>query len=252
VAAPEQVFVIVRHLNFASGLITDGTERLALAQLNLTAGQRAKSSTAYQAALMYFQAGISLLTEAHWDSDYELSFALHQEAAECDYLSGHFVEAEDDFDRLLSRARTRLDTAKIYALKVLQYEHMSRYTDAIRTGREGLAHFGLSFPDLPEEKQAALDAELNAIQSLQGECSVDALIDLPTMQNAEMRAAMTLLSTLHKSCFLSGDKPLTLLNIATMVRLSLIHGNVEESAYAYVLHAAMLLGPVKEDYRSAY
>jgi transcriptional regulator with GAF, ATPase, and Fis domain len=43
-----------------------------------------------------------------------------------------------------------------------------------------------------------------------------------------------------------------LLNIATMVRLSLTHGNVEESAYAYVLHAAMLLGPVKEDYRSAY
>jgi predicted ATPase/transcriptional regulator with GAF, ATPase, and Fis domain/tRNA A-37 threonylcarbamoyl transferase component Bud32 len=252
VAAPEQVFVIVRHLNFASGLITDGTERLALAQLNLTAGRRAKSSTAYQAALMYFQAGISLLTEAHWDSDYELSFALHQEAAECDYLSGHFVEAEDDFDRLLSRARTRLDTARIYALKVLQYEHMSRYTEAIRTGREGLAQFGLSFPDLPEEKQAALDAELNAIQSLQGERSVDALIDLPTMQNAEMRAAMTLLSTLHTSCFLSGDKPLTLLNIATMVRLSLIHGNVEESAYAYVLHAAMLLGPVKEDYCSAY
>src|SRR5215510_14140979 len=30
------------------------------------------------------------------------------------------------------------------------------------------------------------------------------------------------------------------------------HGNVEESTYAYVLHAAMLLGPVKEDYRSAY
>ena len=58
-----------------------------------------------------------------------------------------------------------------------------------------------------------------------------------------MRAAMTLLSTLHTSCFLSGDKPLTLLNIATMVRLSLTHGNVEESAYAYVLHAAMLSAP---------
>jgi len=37
-----------------------------------------------------------------------------------------------------------------------------------------------------------------------------------------------------------------------MVRLSLTPWNVEESAYAYVLHAAMLLGPVKEDYRSAY
>jgi RNA polymerase sigma-70 factor (ECF subfamily) len=65
-------------------------------------------------------------------------FALHQEAAECDYLGGHFVEAEGAFDWLLGRARTRLDKAKIYALKVLQYEHMSRYAETIRTGREGL------------------------------------------------------------------------------------------------------------------
>jgi AAA ATPase domain/Protein kinase domain len=129
-------------------------ERLALAQLNLTAGRRAKSSTAYQAALTYFQVGIGLLTEAHWDCDYGLLFALHQEAAECDYLGGHFVEAEGALDWLLGRARTRLDKAKIYALKVLQYEHMSRYPEAIRTGREGLALFGLCFPDLPEEKQA--------------------------------------------------------------------------------------------------
>ena len=250
--APEQVFDIVRHLNFASALITHDAERLALAQLNLTAGQRAKSSTAYQAALMYFKAGIALLTEAQWDVDYALLFALHLEAAECEYLSGHFIEAERAFDRLLHRARTRLDKAKIYSLKVLQYEHMSRYSDAMRTGREGIALFGLAFPDPPEERQAALDSELTAIQTLQGARPIEALIELPTMQDTEMRVAMTLLSNLHTSCFLSGDKPLTLLNIATMVRLSLTHGNVEESAYAYVLYAAMLLGPLKEDYRSAY
>jgi predicted ATPase/GAF domain-containing protein len=250
--APEQVFDIVRHLNLANALITDVSERLTLAQLNLTAGRRAKSATAYQTALMHFKAGIALLTEAHWGLDYALLFALHREAAECEYLSGHFAEAERAFDRLLARARTRLDRARIYSLKVLQYEHMSRYTDAIRTGREGLALYGLSFPELPEAKQAALDAELTTIRTLQGERTVEALIELPTMQDAEMRAAMTLLSNLHTSCFLSGDKPLTLLNIATMVRLSLTHGNVEESAYAYVLHAAMLLGPIKEDYREAY
>jgi predicted ATPase/transcriptional regulator with GAF, ATPase, and Fis domain len=250
--APEQVFDIVRHLNFASALLTDDLERLALAQLNLTAGQRAKSSAAYQAALMYFEAGIGLLTEAHWDADYALLFALHLECAECQYLSGYFVQAERTFDWLLEKARTALDKAKIYALKILQYEHMSRYTDAIRTGREGLALFDLHFPERAEEKQAALEAELTAIQALQGARTVEALIELPPMRDAEMHGAMTLLCSMHTSCFLSGDKPLTLLNIATMVRLSLTHGNVEESAYAYVLHAAMLLGPVKEDYRTAY
>src|SRR5215510_5008972 len=139
---------------------------------------------------MYFQAGCDLLAEGHWDVDYDLAFALHLEVAECEYLSGHFVQAERAFDRLLQRARTRVDKAKIYSLKVLQYEHMSRYTEAIRTGREGLALFGLTFPDLPEERQAALDSALTAIQTLQGARTIAALIALPTMQDAEMRAAM--------------------------------------------------------------
>ncbi|MGH7792324.1 MAG: GAF domain-containing protein, partial [Thermodesulfobacteriota bacterium] len=38
---------------------------------------------------------------------------------------------------------------------------------------------------------------------------------------------------------------------ATMVRLSLIRGNVEESAYGYVTHA-ITVGPVRGDYESAY
>ena len=250
--APEQVFDIIRHLNVASPGMTNVTERLALAQLNLMAGQRAKSSTAYAAALLYFKAGMTLLSNASWEVHYPLLFALHCEAAQCAYLCGDFDQAERAFDWLLARARTRLDQATIFTLKILQYEHTSRYTDAIRTGRDGLALFGIAFPDLPEERQAALDAELAAIAALQGERTVEALITLPTMQDTEMRTVMGLLSTLHTSCFLSGDKPLTLLNIATMVRLSLTHGNIEESAYAYVLYAAMLLGPIKEDYRAAY
>jgi len=51
-------------LNFASTRITDPIERLALAQLNLIAGQRAKSATAYETALVYFKTGIDLLTDA--------------------------------------------------------------------------------------------------------------------------------------------------------------------------------------------
>ncbi len=60
----QREFDIVRHLNFASTRITDPIERLALAQLNLIAGQRAKSATAYEVALVYFKTGIDLLTDA--------------------------------------------------------------------------------------------------------------------------------------------------------------------------------------------
>jgi len=248
----QRLFDIAQHLNLGRSLITGEAERLALARLDLAAGRKAKSATAFQVALGYFSAGLTLLGENHWSTEYELAFALHLEAAECEYLCGSFEEAERVFDRLLTKARTKLDKAKIYSLKILQYEHTSRYADAIRSGLESLALFGLSFPALPEERQAALERELSSIKKLMAGRTIGSLIDLPTLQEPEMRAVMQLCANLHTSCFLSGDKPLTLLNNAAMVRLSLVHGNTAESAYAYVLHAAMLVGPIQEDYRSAY
>jgi Nif-specific regulatory protein len=248
----EKLFDIVHHLNLGRALIADQTERIALARLNLTAGRKAKSATAYDAALGYFTTGFTLLTEARWDTDYDLAFELHLESAECEYLCGRFDEAEQAYRPLLQRARTRLDRARIHNLRILQYEHVSRYADAIRAGGEGLALFGVVVPEAAEDKDKALAEELAAIQAQMGDRSIEALIDLPTMEDLEIQTVMKLRANLHTSCFLSGDKVLTLLNTSAMVRLSLVHGNIEESAYAYALHAAMLVGPVLEDHQSAY
>jgi predicted ATPase/transcriptional regulator with GAF, ATPase, and Fis domain len=250
-AAEERLFDIVNHLNLGSRLIGDGAERVALARLNLRAGRKAKASTAYQAALGYIRAGLDLLGEGHWESDYELMLDLHLEALECEHLCGRADEAERRFERLLARARTRLDRSRIYSQRVVQLESLSRYADAIRLGREALAPFGVTFPDSPAERTAALERELAAIETLVGGRPIDALVDLPVMGDPETRAVMGLLVTLHIPGYLLGDKPFTLLNTATMVRLSLTHGNSPESAYAYVLHA-MLLALARGRYREAY
>ena len=92
----EKLFDIVQHFNLGSSLIAEGTERIALARLNLSAGRRAKSSTAYEAALDYFKAGVGFLNEKQWASDYDLAFSLHLEPAECHNLCGNFDDAERD------------------------------------------------------------------------------------------------------------------------------------------------------------
>ncbi|HWO01849.1 MAG TPA: serine/threonine-protein kinase PknK, partial [Blastocatellia bacterium] len=160
----ERLFDVVHHLNFGSALITDEPERLALSRINLSAGQKAKSSTAYEAARDYLNAGSSLLTEERWKSDYSLAFELHVEAAECQYLCGHFEEADRGFDVLLERAHSSLDKARVYRLRSVQYENLSRYGDAVAVARESLALFGVSFPDSSEEKEAALETEIQSIQ----------------------------------------------------------------------------------------
>ncbi len=247
----EKLFDIVHHLNLGSSLITEESERLALARLNLNASGKAKSSTAYQSALNYAKAGLSLLSEERWESHYDLVFALNFEAAACQYLCGNFDEAEQQFESLVERAKTALDKARVYNLRSVQYENMSRYADALAVARESLALFGVSFPDAAEEKQAALESEIESIQSLLGHRSIESLVDLPIMTHPETRMVMTILTDMWSSAYILGDVILARLISATMVRLSLIHGNLEESAYGYVTHA-ITVGPVREDYESAY
>ena len=59
---------------------------------------------------------------------------------------------------------------------------------------------------------------------------------------------MSMLTDIWSAAYILGDATLARLISATMVRLSLQHGNVEESAYGYVTHA-ITVGPVRGDYR---
>lgn len=247
----DRLFDTASHLNLGAALMETATERLALAQLNLAAGSKAKSSAAYGAALGYFSAGAGLLDEGHWSSHYELAFALGLEAAQCEYLCGRFEQALQQFDRLLERARADLDRASVYRLRLVQFENMSRYADAVTSARAGLRLFGVALPESNEEKQATLAGEIDRIGTLLGTRAIESLIELPVMTDPAMRMVMRILTDIWSSTYILGDAVLSRLISATLVRLSLVHGNAEESAYGYVTHA-ITAGPVHEDYKSAW
>lgn len=247
----ESIFDIVDHLNMAAELIAADAECVEFARLNLRAGQKAKSSTAYKPALNYFQAGINFLPPESWNSHYELAFTLHRELAECEYLCGNFEEAEQHFDFLLQKAKTNLEKAEIYNLKIIQNENRANYAEAVRAGREGLKLLGIELPESEKEKVAALDSEMQLIQKNLGGRKIEDLIDLPVMADSEMKMSMKLLMTSWSPTYISGDNILTRLISASLVRLSLEYGNTEESAYGYVTHTIMI-GPIRGDYQAAY
>ncbi len=89
-----KIFDIVNQLNTAHELLSQLEKREELAQLNLQAGQKAKASAAFQSADYYFQVGLSLLSKDSWQRQYELSLALHLEAAETAYLNNNFEDME--------------------------------------------------------------------------------------------------------------------------------------------------------------
>ena len=254
-ARPEQLdagaFDIVHHLNLGRRLIHASAERREVAALNLAAGRRAKSSTAHDSALELFEAGTELLGDSGWNDDYPLAFALQLEAAESRYLCGRFDAAQATFAALLARARSAVDRAQVVRLRSVAYENMARYAEALASAHEGLALFDLVFPTAEADKAAALEREIAAIDRLRAGRDIAKLVELPAMTDASVRMVMSMLTDMWSAAYILGDPTLARLISATMVRLSLEHGNVEESAYGYVTHA-ITVGPVRGEYPAAY
>ena len=244
-----ELFDIAHHLNLGRELIQERAERLEVAALNLAAGQRAKAATAHVSALELFEAGLALLDAQA--ADPTLSFELHFEAAQCHYLCGNFDAAEQRLLELNAHARTRIDRARIARQRSVQLENQGHYAQALATTREGLAPFGVTFPDTPAAQEQALELEIANLSRLRGERSIAALIDLPAMVDPEIRVVMEMLTSVWSAAFIVGEATLARLFSATLVRLSLQHGNLEESAYGYVTHA-ITVGPVRGDYAAAY
>ena len=84
----DAIFEIVNHLNRGAALISEPEEREQLADLNLIAGKRAKASTAYASARMYFATGAAFLPEDCWARRHDLAFELELGWAECEFLTG--------------------------------------------------------------------------------------------------------------------------------------------------------------------
>jgi len=249
--ADDQLFAIVNHLNLGGRLIDDPVERRRVAQLDLRAGRRARESAAFRAALGYFERGLELLPSDRWGSAYELSLALTMDLAECQYLCGHFDEAEQSFETLLHESRSPLEKAAAHRMRLVQYESMSRYAEALRVGREALALFGVVLPQGEPATGEALDAEIGAIQDALGDRSIASLVDLPRMEDRQTRMIVTLLTAMWASAYILGDAGFAFLLSARMVALSIAHGNTEDSAYGYVTHA-ISIGPVRGNYEAAY
>jgi predicted ATPase/signal transduction histidine kinase/DNA-binding NarL/FixJ family response regulator len=247
----DSLFEIVGHLNIGVGLISDAIEAIQLVELNLRAGQKAKTSTAYEPALRYFEEGVRQLPENSWESHYELAFELHLQQAECSYLCGEFDSAEEQLEFLLEKARSPIEKGEIYRIRIVEHENTSRFPEARDWGKTGLALFDTVFPDGLDERRAMLEDEIQSIEKVIGDRDIETLVDLPVMTDEAMRTSMRLLMTMWAPSFISGDMMLTSLIAAKMVHLSLIYGNVEESAYGYVTYAARI-GLGRGDYVSSY
>jgi PAS domain S-box-containing protein len=250
----QRIFDITNHLNLAQSLISEQAERTTLARLNLQAGRKAKASVAYQPALYYFQMGLGLLGERAWEQHYDLSLALHTEAAEAAYLTGNLEQMTNLVQTVLQRAQNSLDKVPAYEINFQAHFAENNIMEIIDVGRQVLELLGLSFPEKPtqadvvralaETKQVLADFQTRTGQSIAG------LLELPAMTDPYKLASVGVIANVAAAAY--GVFPETYqFYVATAPQLSIQYGNAPVSARSYVAYGIVLCG-VAGDIETGY
>jgi predicted ATPase/signal transduction histidine kinase len=248
----EKIFDIVNHLNMGKELIIAQTERDELAQLNLIAGRRAKSSIAYAAAKRYLTAGLEVLAVDSWQHQYSLSLALYSEAAEMSYLNGEFEQMDKFANIVLQEAISILDKVKAYDAKIQASASQGKLTEAINIGLQVLKQLGVILPESPSQSDILQGLEETAL--LCAEHEVEALINLSEMTEAEPLAVMYILSSVAPAAYVAVPTVMLLIG-CKMVNLSLKYGNATWSSFGYSIYGLILCGVVQDietGYRFGY
>ena len=245
----ERIFEIVGQLNRGAALITSPEEREQLAELNLIAGVRAKVSTAYASAQTYFIAGAGLLPSDCPERLRELAFALELNRAECEFLMGALVVAEERFTELSRRAVSTLERAKVACLRLDLYVTLGQSSRAIEVGLDHLRHIGIDWSPHPSDEDVR--GEYERIWSQLGSRTVEDLVDLPLMTDPASLATMDVLAKIGPPAWFSTEANLYALAVGRAVNLSLERGNSDGSCDAFV-RLGLLLGERFGDYQAGF
>jgi len=233
----DKIFDIVNQLNGGIDGVTNESELVAIAQLNLQAGKKARKSAAYEPAVNYLRQGIAQLPQSPWRDQYELCYELKVLCAECEYLVGHYQKSDKIFEEILLNAQSRLDKGRVYEIKIFQYSSQNLLQEAVDVAREGLELFNVNLPAHPTV--AGVLWEIAQVQFLQGKTSTNALYQLPEMVDDEKRFVMTLLSHMISSCY-GTDQNLLAIVIVRGVKFSLRYGMSAPASYIFTFYAALL------------
>ncbi|MFB2916918.1 AAA family ATPase [Aerosakkonema funiforme] len=244
----ENLFTLVDHLNKGRALLESDREKIELAELNLRAEKKAKEATAYAASREYLILANDVFPGDIWQERYAMAIDLYKEMAEVEYLNGNFERSEALIEQSIQQAKSAVERAEFYYLRINQYTLLGRYKEAIEVGITALK---LLESDLPADNfQAAFEREVSEYRkNLEGR-EISSLYNSPEMEILEKRAALKILSRLFPTAWILAP---TLRNVIGVkaVNLNLKYGHTPGSA-TICGYMAFIMAHVLHDYRSGY
>lgn len=246
--ADAELFSLAGHFSQATARITARAERKRIATMMIRAAERAKLSTAYEAACGFLDAGARLLPASPWIEEPALTAQLMREQVECEYLAGRPERAVTIFGPLLVNTRSTVGKANLYALRAVLETNRGDLAAATDAGRKGLALFGYR----PPAKATTLSVlrAFARFQLLRGRTPATTILDLPLLEDDERRAELEVTMAMTAAAYFT-DTNLASVLLLRIANLSLRYGISDVTAYG-LIGAGLVMAGAFGRYAAAY
>ena len=233
----EHVFEIADHYNRAEELLTEPEEREKVARYNQLAGRRSKDSGAFEAAGRYLRSAMALLPADCWSTDYDTVAGISRDLMKVEYLGKDLERAERHWQRHVAHARTDLEKAEAYIVKVDALAHLGFLHEALAAIREALPLFRVRYPSHPGLLSVVLEL-FRTKRSLQRRAFSE-LLALEELKDPEKDALLRLLSSSIYPTFATYQENLYSYYSAKGVQLAATRGTAPAAAIMYGAYAVV-------------
>ncbi|MBD2576413.1 SpoIIE family protein phosphatase [Oscillatoria sp. FACHB-1406] len=247
----EKLFKITRHWNAGEGALTSLEDYKQLMLLNYRCGVKAKKSTAFASARDYFALALTHSPVNSWSEERELTFVLHRDLAECEYLCNNLERADELLQVALKHAQTILEEVELQEILCALYSLRGQYRNILKTGASYLDRFGIHIPlDNPELLQKMLAEYFQWYREVFEKIEVVSLADLPEMVDSRMKACVGLLNNMTPAAYFCDRHLLALIGLK-LLQITYEYGNARNVADAYAAWGVVLSAQLQE-YKAGY
>jgi len=230
------------HMNLGRALITDPTERTALAALNLEAGERALAANATDVAAETLATGTALLPPTAPRAPASLWWRLSAAAMRAALLRGDWETRGALAEAMLAESDALEDQAAVLELEVQELQARHLAGEAFRASAKLLALLGFPLPTEPGAPLVAMarvGAALTRVRIAIGRLSPAQIDALPPSDDPRLIIAMRLLNGCASSAYYVSPFLIPVVMLK-MTELSIRRGMTAHSAYGFVGYAFIL------------
>jgi len=232
----ENIFVITEHFNKVIDLL-DENEKVFVAKLNLNAGKRAKSSSAFHEAYRYLEIGHNLLPQDKWQKQYQLSLEIHSQLAEISFLRNKRQKMKTMLNEIFLNTQSILDKIDAWETHLLSLNFDHQYKQSIADGLDFLNQLKVKIP----QKVTKVDLILALIKTRTKlkKFSYDKILNLPNMEDEHAQASFRIMSMLITPSYYANPNLFPMLAFR-FVELTIKYGLSNLSPLGFIMYGMVI------------